>query len=439
MDSKKLIKRIIDIAYKAKEGHIASSLSILDILYVLYDKILNNEHHFILSKGHASLGLYVILEHFNLLEENLEDFCKMNGNLGGHPNNKIKNIEASTGSLGHGLPMAVGIAMGEKIKKTNLKTFVIIGDGESNEGTNWESALLASNHKLDNLVCILDYNHSNDRALKLDNLKNKFESFNWDVIEINGHSIDEITKALSYNSDKPLLILANTIKGKGIPFMENNPEWHHKAPNEDEYNKINILLSKYEIFDELYASLNTIGQTFEEAANLAKITATTNILNGDIAEVGVYAGDTAKVIENYNNNRNIYLFDTFEGLVDCSPEDGTYLENGFFEYDYESVKNKFKLNSKVFITKGYFPESGKEILSAKTFSMVHLDVDTYQSTLNSLNYFYDKVGKNGFIVVHDYINNPQTSGVTLAVNEFFTGKDEVVNTVGTTQAIILKK
>ena len=249
MDSKKLIKRIIDIAYKAKEGHIASSLSILDILYVLYDKILNNEHHFILSKGHASLGLYVILEHFNLLEENLEDFCKMNGKLGGHPNNKIKNIEASTGSLGHGLPMAVGIAMGEKIKKTNLKTFVIIGDGESNEGTNWESALLASNHKLDNLVCILDYNHSNDRALKLDNLKNKFESFNWDVIEINGHSIDEITKALSYNSDKPLLILANTIKGKGIPFMENNPEWHHKAPNEDEYNKINILLSKYEIFD----------------------------------------------------------------------------------------------------------------------------------------------------------------------------------------------
>jgi transketolase len=439
MDSKKLIKRIIDIAYKAKEGHIASSLSILDILYVLYDKILNNEHHFILSKGHASLGLYVILEHFNLLEENLDDFCKMNGKLGGHPNNKIKNIEASTGSLGHGLPMAVGIAMGEKIKKTNIKTFVIIGDGESNEGTNWESALLASNHKLDNLVCILDYNHSNDRALKLDNLKNKFESFNWDVIEINGHSIDEITKALSYNSDKPLLILANTIKGKGIPFMENNPEWHHKAPNEDEYNKIQVLFSKYEIFDELYASLNTIGQTFEEAANLAKITATTNILNGDIAEVGVYAGDTAKVIENYNNNRNIYLFDTFEGLKDCSPEDGTYLENGFFEYDYELVKNKFKLNSKVFITKGYFPESGKEILSGKTFSMVHLDVDTYQSTLNSLIYFYDKVEKNGFIVVHDYINNPQTTGVTLAVNEFFTGKDEVVNTVGTTQAIILKK
>jgi transketolase len=244
MDSKKLIKRIIDIAYKAKEGHIASSLSVLDILYVLYDKILNNEHHFILSKGHASLGLYVILEHFNLLEENLEDFCKMNGKLGGHPNNKIKNIEASTGSLGHGLPIAVGMAMGEKIKKTNKKTFVIIGDGELNEGTNWESALLASNHNLNNLICILDYNHSNDRALKLDNVKDKFNSFNWNVIEINGHSHEEINNALNFISDKPLLIIGNTIKGNGIAFMENNPEWHHKAPNQEEYNQIKIELLK---------------------------------------------------------------------------------------------------------------------------------------------------------------------------------------------------
>jgi len=254
MINKKLIKRIIDISYKKKEGHIGSSLSILDILYVLYDKIIQNKHHFILSKGHASLGLYAVLEHFNLLDGDLETFCDFDSNLGGHPSNKIKNVVASTGSLGHGLPIGVGMAMGEKIKNSDKKTFVIIGDGESNEGTIWESALLASNHNLDNLVCILDYNHSNDRAVKLDNLKNKFESFNWDVIEINGHSIDEITKALSYNSDKPLLILANTIKGKGIPFMENNPEWHHKSPNEDEYNKIKILLSKDEV-------VNTIGTT----------------------------------------------------------------------------------------------------------------------------------------------------------------------------------
>ena len=236
MDIKKLIKRIIDVSYKAKEGHIASSLSVLNILHVLYGKVLKDtNHHFILSKGHASLGLYVILEHFGLLEDNLDDVCKFTSNLGGHPSNKIKNIEASTGSLGHGLPMGLGMALGEKIKGTNNKVFVIIGDGESNEGTNWESALLAPNHSLNNLYCIMDYNHSNDRALKLDNIMDKFKSFNWHCVEINGHNEDEILRALEIVSDKPVFILANTIKGRGCEMMENKPEWHHKFPTEEEY------------------------------------------------------------------------------------------------------------------------------------------------------------------------------------------------------------
>lgn len=238
----KLIKRILEIAYLSKEGHIPTSLSILDILYVLYNDVLEKDNdHFILSKGHASLGLYVILEHFGLLEHNLNDFCKFNSELGGHPSNKVKYIEASTGSLGHGLPMGVGMAMGEKIKNTDNKTFVIIGDGESNEGTIWESALLASHHKLNNLFCIMDHNRSNDRALKMNNMIAKFTAFNWDCIEIDGHSTNYILKALKAlrtGSEKPVFILANTVKGYGVKCMENNPEWHHKIPNQEEYNNI---------------------------------------------------------------------------------------------------------------------------------------------------------------------------------------------------------
>lgn len=237
---KKLIRRIIDICYKSKEGHIPSSLSILDILLVLYGKILKNQKdYFILSKGHASLGLYSVLEHFGLLEESLDNYCNFNSKLGGHPSNKIKNVVTSTGSLGHGLPIGVGIAMGEKIKNTSNKVFVIIGDGESNEGTIWESALLASNHNLNNLYCIMDYNHSNDRALKLDNIIDKFKSFNWECFSVDGHNQEEIYEFLQKKSDnKPIFILANTIKGKGCEIMENNPEWHHKLPNKEEYDAI---------------------------------------------------------------------------------------------------------------------------------------------------------------------------------------------------------
>jgi transketolase len=238
-NKKKLISRIITTAYSSKEGHIASSLSILDILYVLYSEILQPNDKLILSKGHASLGLYAILEHFNLLEEDLNNFCKFNSKLGGHPTNKIKNVSASTGSLGHGLPMGIGIAMAEKIKNTNNKIYTIIGDGESNEGTIWESLLLASHHKLNNLVCILDYNHSNDRALLLNEIKNKINAFNCLCMEIDGHDHNQILSSLKINPiNQPLFIIANTIKGSGINIMENNHEWHHKTPNSEDYNYI---------------------------------------------------------------------------------------------------------------------------------------------------------------------------------------------------------
>lgn len=235
----KLIKRILNICHKSKEGHLGSSLSILDILYVLYDKIVDENNKFILSKGHASLGLFAILEHFNILEENLDNFCQFDSLLGGHPSNKVKSIECSTGSLGHGMPFALGIALYKKIVSEKGKVITIIGDGEANEGTIWETALLATHHKINNFYCIMDYNHSTDRALDISNITDKFSSFGWHCIEIDGHSHDDIYDAICFeHSEKPIFILANTIKGKGCKIMENNPEWHHKFPNDDEYEKI---------------------------------------------------------------------------------------------------------------------------------------------------------------------------------------------------------
>jgi transketolase len=242
-----LIKKIVDIATLKKEGHIPSSLSILDIMYVLYNEVLDvngikenkiDRDRFILSKGHASLGLYVILDHFGLLKDDLNTFCDVDSKLGGHPTDKIFGVESSTGSLGHGLPIGVGLALAYKIKKYKSKVYVVVGDGEANEGTIWESALLAKHHDLNNLYCIVDFNHSTDRAVDLGNLSMKFESFGWNVIEVNGHDHNDLLKALTSISGKPTCIIANTIKGKGIPMIENNPEWHHKFPNEEEYQSI---------------------------------------------------------------------------------------------------------------------------------------------------------------------------------------------------------
>ncbi|MFM1756532.1 MAG: hypothetical protein RL621_1493, partial [Bacteroidota bacterium] len=232
--------------YVSKEGHIPSAFSILDILYVLYNQVLNieannprdeNRDRFILSKGHASLGLYAVLSDKGFFDsEELETFGKFSSRLGGHPDcNKIPGVEASTGSLGHGFPMAVGIAMALKIKKSSSRVFVIVGDGECNEGTIWETALLAVNHNLNNITCIIDYNHSNDRALLLGNLSEKFKSFGWSTFEVDGHCHEHLEEVLKKRDNlKPIAIIANTIKGKVIADMENNPAWHHKFPSENE-------------------------------------------------------------------------------------------------------------------------------------------------------------------------------------------------------------
>jgi|TARA_B110000438_G_C15802744_1_gene645915 transketolase len=225
-----IILRILQTAKNGGEGHVPSSLSILNILEVLYAYYIkkNGDNKFILSKGHGCISLYAILEKYKFIK-NINTFCKFNSNFGGHPDsNKINGIETSTGSLGHGFPFGIGLAMAKKIKNERGKIITLIGDGECNEGTIWESCLLASHHSLNNLICIVDHNKSTNRALKVDDLNKKFSSFGWQTLSINGHNKNQIFKALKKQQKKPFAIIANTIKGKGIKFMENNPEWHHK-------------------------------------------------------------------------------------------------------------------------------------------------------------------------------------------------------------------
>ena len=247
--TKKLIFRIAELSVMGKEGHVPSALSILDIIWVIYNKIINinllkrrsrKRDFFILSKGHGCLAQYVVLEKKGIIsKKDLNTFCKYKSNFGGHPDsNKIEGIECSTGSLGHGFPFAAGVAYGNKLLNIKSKVITLVGDGECNEGSIWETCMIASHHKLNNLICIVDKNKSSDRALKIDDLKSKFKSFGWHAVNIDGHSHKEIFKALNIKSKKPLAIIANTIKGKGIDFMENNPEWHHKNLNQDLFNQI---------------------------------------------------------------------------------------------------------------------------------------------------------------------------------------------------------
>lgn len=238
----KLRKDILRLAYKAQEGHIPSAFSILDIIWVLYNQVLKPQDKFILSKGQGCLALYAILAEKKIIskKELINNYCKYDSIFGGHPDrNKIAAILASTGSLGHGLPIAVGIAMAARIKNRRSRIYCLIGDGEANEGSIWEAALIAGHHQLSSLCLIVDYNHSTDRALKLGNLNAKFTVFGWQVHNIDGHNHDEIKKALqNFDTHKPICIIANTIGGKGCLSMENNPAWHHRAPTKDEYIKL---------------------------------------------------------------------------------------------------------------------------------------------------------------------------------------------------------
>ena len=242
----RLKRQILHAAAAAGEGHIASAFSVLDIVWVLYDQVLNlspadprsdDRDRFILSKGHASLALYAVLaEKGFFAAEALQQFGRFDSDLGGHPDcNKVPGVEASTGSLGHGLPMGVGMALGMRIRGIQRRVFVLVGDAECNEGSIWEAALLAAHHKLSNLTCIVDHNHSTDRALRMDDFVAKFQAFGWEAATMDGHDHAALYEAMRASAgDRPRALVANTVKGRGCKAMEGNPAWHHRAPSPEE-------------------------------------------------------------------------------------------------------------------------------------------------------------------------------------------------------------
>ena len=261
-----LRKKIFLTGYSASIAHLASAFSIVEILYVLYLKNIlkynpkNPEQEdrdlFILSKGHGSLALYVTLCEAGFFDEKtLNGFSKPDSYLGGEPCiPHIPGVEASTGSLGHGLSIGTGMALAKKLDKKDNKIYVLLGDGECEEGTVWEAAMFASHYNLNNLVAIIDNNKLQkmdtlEKVMGINSWKNVFESINWEIREVDGHDVEQLEKVLKEpnNSGKPLLIIANTVKGKGVSIVENNPKWHWKLPNKKE---LKVFMKELNISEE---------------------------------------------------------------------------------------------------------------------------------------------------------------------------------------------
>lgn len=252
--AKEIRKEIIEQVYRAKSGHPGGSLSVADILTVLYFKELRvdptkpkseDRDRVILSKGHCAPALYSCLANKGFFElKELEDFRTINGILQGHPDmKKIPGVDMTTGSLGQGLSAANGMAIAGKLDNKDYRVYCILGDGEIEEGQIWEAAMASSKYKLDNLCVIIDNNDLQidgtiEEVMNSYPIDEKFKSFGFQVINIDGHDIDEIIKAFDVAKNikgKPTCIIAKTIKGKGVSFMENKVEWHGKAPNEEEF------------------------------------------------------------------------------------------------------------------------------------------------------------------------------------------------------------
>tara|TARA_B100000886_G_C20427012_1_gene494769 strand:- start:16916 stop:17746 length:831 start_codon:yes stop_codon:yes gene_type:complete len=262
-DAKSIRRKIIEIAYVSGGGqHLGGGLSMVEIMSYVYSQLIDVKEvklksqkrvRFILSKGHGVLGFYPVLNFYGLISDKILSTYKQElSELISHP---IKNldygIESSNGSLGHGLSYGVGISHGLKIKGIDSKVIVLVGDGECNEGSIWEAAMSASSLNLDNLICIVDFNQfqsdgSTKNIINQENLSERWNAFGWEVIELDGHSYFEIHEgfsSLEFNK-KPKLILAKTIKGKGIDFMENDNSWHHGRLTESMYKEALICLSK---------------------------------------------------------------------------------------------------------------------------------------------------------------------------------------------------
>ncbi len=254
--AKKIRRDVLEMIYRTKSPHIGSSLSTIEILTALYFKCLNispanpqkeDRDRFILSKGHGCPALYATLAQRGFFGKDvLEKFAVDGGALDQHPSYNLSwGIEVSTGSLGHGLSIGAGMAIAAKYDKVQYRIFVLLGDGECEEGSVWEAAIFAAHHKLDNLVVIIDYNKLQalgriEEIAGLEPFTEKWRSFGWEAKEIDGHNFEEIINIFGktpFQKSRPNVIVAHTVKGKGISFMEGNFIWHSKCPNEEEYQK----------------------------------------------------------------------------------------------------------------------------------------------------------------------------------------------------------
>lgn len=246
-------KQILEMIVAAGGTHIASAFSIIDLVVFLYEKVLNinpkdpnntNRDKFVLSKGHGCAALYVVLADFGFFPKRmLKSYTSPGSILGGHPDSsRIPGVETSTGSLGHGFSVAVGFALANKMNNSKSRVYCLVGDEELNEGSNWEASLISAHHKLDNLVLIVDNNKLMVSGFAKDILDSllfneKFHAFGWNTIEIDGHNFSQMIKAFEkapIKNGKPTVIIANTVKGKGVSYMENKKEWYSVLPNEEQ-------------------------------------------------------------------------------------------------------------------------------------------------------------------------------------------------------------
>tara|TARA_B100000427_G_scaffold320836_1_gene320631 strand:- start:89 stop:922 length:834 start_codon:yes stop_codon:yes gene_type:complete len=261
--SKYLRQLVLKCLFGGDRGHMGSAMSLIEILRVLYDKVLKynprqplfgNRDRLILSKGHGCLALYAILSDKGFFSKKiLKSSSRFESILGGHPEfDKVPGVEASTGALGHGSPIGLGIALGAKLEKKKFHTYVIVGDGEINEGSFWEASMIASKHKLSNYHIIIDYNKiqsygQTKDVMQLEPLKDKLSSFGYKVDQVNGHDIKQLIKYFKKikKNNKPSALISHTIKGKGFYFAEQNPFWHHKNFfTDEEKNKLVKCLEK---------------------------------------------------------------------------------------------------------------------------------------------------------------------------------------------------
>lgn len=246
-------KNILKYIFHANAGHTGGSLSCIDILNVLYNHVMNvspenfkspDRDRYIQSKGHSVEALFVVLADKGFFpESDLTTLCKYNSHYIGHPTKKVHGVEQNTGALGHGLPISAGTALAAKMDKKNFRVFTLLGDGELPEGSNWEAALTASHYKLDNLCAIIDFNKlqitgPTEEVCNTNPIDKKFEDFGWEVRHVDGHDFDELKKtfdSMPFAEGKPSLVIAHTIKGKGVSYMENVLKWHHGVPSEQQY------------------------------------------------------------------------------------------------------------------------------------------------------------------------------------------------------------